>query len=1030
MVHRPCTPQPFDPNLPALAPSARLIFVSFLICAAAFGQVQGLSVANYQLVSSQTIQRRLNLTYRADLVNTGAALEAVTAIVTSLNPSILLVAAGQDTLQFAPVPANSQVTSSNTFTLQIDNNVSVDFSQLQWTFQSAGILLPANVSLTPGDALNFPVTLGSPAPSGGVFITIASSNPATATVSPSSLFVSQGQTSARATATLSGNSAGSAVISASAPGYPTASGQVLVASRVTTALTMSFWPGSLTSNVGAAQNLTLNLSAPAPSGLVVNLSSSNTAVAKVPATVSFGSGSSSVAVPVTSVAAGSATITAGAPNMAGATASLTVAQTAAGGILVPATVTLAPGDTVNFPISLGAAAPVGGVVVTLASSDPSIIVAFPSSFTVPEGDTAARRVVTTLQAMNGGAATITASAAGYSTAASHVQVTSGGTATNPVMSFSTPSLGISVAAAQNLTLDLSAAAPSGLVVNLSSSNTAVAKVPATVSFVAGSTSVPVPVTAVAPGSATITASAANMASATAALTVTQPAGGGILVPANVTLAPSDTVNFPISLGTAAPAGGVVVTLASSDPSTVVVFPPSFTIPEGDTSTRRVLTTLQGIGGGTATVTASAFGYPTATSHVQVTAGVTTTNPVMSFSPASLAINAAAVQNLTLNLSAPAPAGLLVNLSSSNTAVATVPATVSVVTGSASVSVPVTAVAAGSATITAGAPNITGATATVTVTQTASAAVLMPASAAVGLNQSVALQVTLSAPAPAGGLTVSLASSDASIATVTPSIFIAARATVSTPQPLVNGIKLGSVTITASALGFTAATTQVQVNANQGSSFFSPTFGLSLNAGSTQDLTLNLVPSPAAGLTITLSSSNTSVATVPATIAYVPNSSSVAVPVPVTGIAAGSATITATTPGFGTATGNVTVTSLNGATVTWLGACWATLTLNGYTGNFQGIDFILSTPAPVAVQGALFFTPNCDPSQGIDNMNDTGALTGSTHMVQGFSRHPDTIPSSAIYWLGNATSLGTCPPGSQCSGCVSYTKATPNCSTMP
>src|ERR1019366_994491 len=201
--------QPED-SLPALTSCARLAALSILICSAAFGQGQGLSITNYQLVSAQTIQRTLNVTYRADLVNTGTALEAVTAIVTSLNPSIVQVAAGQDTLQFASVPANSQVTSSNTFTLQIDSNVPVDFSQLQWTLQTAGILLPANVTVTPGDTVNFPVTLGTAAPPGGVLITLASSNPATATVSPSSFFVSQGMTYQRGVTTVTGNHAGSA----------------------------------------------------------------------------------------------------------------------------------------------------------------------------------------------------------------------------------------------------------------------------------------------------------------------------------------------------------------------------------------------------------------------------------------------------------------------------------------------------------------------------------------------------------------------------------------------------------------------------------------------------------------------------------------------------------------------------------------------------------------------------------------------------------------------------------------------------
>jgi hypothetical protein len=152
---------------------------------------------------------------------------------------------------------------------------------------------------------------------------------------------------------------------------------------------------------------------------------------------------------------------------------------------------------------------------------------------------------------------------------------------------------------------------------------------------------------------------------------------------------------------------------------------------------------------------------------------------------------------------------------------------------------------------------------------------------------------------------------------------------------------------------------------------------------------------------------------------------------VTAVGAGSATITATTPGFGTATSSITVTSLSGVSVNWYGACWASLTLNGYTGNFQAIDFSLATPSPVVLNGTLFFTPNCDPSQGMDNLNDNGATTGATHMIQGFSHYPGVIPSSAVYWIGNGTPVnGMCPTGSICSGCVTYSAATPNCSTLP
>jgi hypothetical protein len=154
-------------------------------------------------------------------------------------------------------------------------------------------------------------------------------------------------------------------------------------------------------------------------------------------------------------------------------------------------------------------------------------------------------------------------------------------------------------------------------------------------------------------------------------------------------------------------------------------------------------------------------------------------------------------------------------------------------------------------------------------------------------------------------------------------------------------------------------------------------------------------------------------------------------VPVTGVAAGSVVITASVPGYANTTTTVTVNSNAGISATWYGACWASLTINGVTGNFQAIDFALSAPAPAVLNGTLYFAPNCDPSQGVDNMNDTGATTGSGHMIQGFARHPGQMPTSAMYWFGTATSInGGCPAGSVCSGCVNYTPATPNCSNLP
>jgi chitodextrinase len=120
----------------------------------------------------------------------------------------------------------------------------------------------------------------------------------------------------------------------------------------------------------------------------------------------------------------------------------------------------------------------------------------------------------------------------------------------------------------------------------------------------------------------------------------------------------------------------------------------------------------------------------------------------------------------------------------------------------------------------------------------------------------------------------------------------------------------------------------------------------------------------------------------------------------------------------------------GISVTWYGGCWYQGTVGGVTGKFQAIDFALTTSTPVPLQGTLFFGPTCDTSLGTDNLNDFNTVIGSTHMVQGFSFHPNEMPTSALYWFGNRTPDGQCPAGAPCSGCMHYTQTTPICSTLP
>src|SRR5271155_3495040 len=103
--------------------SAVTTFLTLLICSSVMssaGQAPaGFSVTNYQFISQSPVTAtQWQVVYKADLVNNGVVPYAtVTGQLTSLNPFSFRTITGENQLNWAPVPANSQVTSSNTFTI-------------------------------------------------------------------------------------------------------------------------------------------------------------------------------------------------------------------------------------------------------------------------------------------------------------------------------------------------------------------------------------------------------------------------------------------------------------------------------------------------------------------------------------------------------------------------------------------------------------------------------------------------------------------------------------------------------------------------------------------------------------------------------------------------------------------------------------------------------------------------------------------------------------------------------------------------
>src|SRR5947208_7632630 len=138
---------------------------------------------------------------------------------------------------------------------------------------------------------------------------------------------------------------------------------------------------------------------------------------------------------------------------------------------------------------------------------------------------------------------------------------------------------------------------------------------------------------------------------------------------------------------------------------------------------------------------------------------------------------------------------------------------------------------------------------------------LPSGMSVPPGEQVTLAVTLTNPAPAGGVTVSLESSDTSTVTVNPqNIYIAGGSTTPSYLPRLTGVNFGSATITASSYGLIGASTTVQV----ATTLISPG-SLTIQRGSTVNATFVLVSPTPAALTLTVSSDNPGIASVPSSV---------------------------------------------------------------------------------------------------------------------------------------------------------------------
>jgi hypothetical protein len=244
------------------------------------------------------------------------------------------------------------------------------------------------------------------------------------------------------------------------------------------------------------------------------------------------------------------------------------------------------GGTSTGTVTLSAAAPAGGTVVTLSSGN-TAVATVPDGVTVPAGGTTATFTAATNPVTTSTTVTIFATDGG-TTRFAQLVVTPAATLT----SLSLQPTSVPAGSSATGTVTLSAPAPAGgAVVTLSSSNTAVTNVLASVTVPAGATTVGFVVTTNTVTSATVVTISATSGGVTRSATLTVVPATSLV---SISLSPTSVrggspSTATITLSGAAPSGGVTVALSSSHPNIAGV-PSSINVAAGATSAQVTVTT--------------------------------------------------------------------------------------------------------------------------------------------------------------------------------------------------------------------------------------------------------------------------------------------------------------------------------------------------------------------------------------------------------------------------------------------------------
>jgi hypothetical protein len=594
--------------------------------------------------------------------------------------------------------------------------------------------------------------------------------------------------------------------------------------------------------------------------------------------------------------------------------------------------------------------------------------------------------------------------------------------TPPAITMTVQSTLIGIASTLSGDFTLSEPAPAGgVTVTLTSSAPAnVTIAPATVSVAQGQTTGAFTYTGVAAGSATLSAAAASYQTGTVQATGTAAQVSLGAIPA---VGPGQSTSLALSLPTPAPPGGTTVTFTSSD-TTIATVTASVTVPAGQ-QTAATNPQVTGILIGTSTITASAPGYAPATRTATVTVTAT-------FNPSTTQINLSTSNITTLNISSPAPVGgITFALQSSATSIVTVPASVTLVQGATSVPVPITGVSAGTATISATSAGVTTATGTVVVYSAINGGSF---TTGYDLESYVYINLPVSPPNPT---TVTVTSNNPAVAIISASSTAVGQTTLTFPnvtsssvgQIFVQGLSVGTTTLTISAPGYTDGTTAITVSPTgfvyygtpniSTTTFSAPStatiYAVPLVSGTlaVYNYGYNLNPG-SASISVPVTSSNTAVGNVTSPVVFPAGASTETTSFQPVGVGTTNVTIGTPPAGFSVASQYEQITATVSAPVISVG----NVTTGAKLQNGLSLYLPVAPPAPVTVTVSVPATAgvatlsNSTTVAGVTTltfMNVTSTFVGTIY-VQGQTVGSTTVTVSAPGYTSGSGTITVDPSG--------------------